>query len=47
MATQHGSQTLIEAVRLMDTAGIEIADIELRKPTLDEVFISLTGGSQE
>ncbi len=47
VATQHGSQTLIEAVRLMDTAGIEIADIELRKPTLDEVFISLTGGSQE
>ncbi len=47
IATNHGSQTLIEAVRLLDTAGIEIADIELRKPTLDEVFISLTGTAQE
>ena len=37
-----GSQALIEAVRILDTAGIELSDIELRKPTLDEVFLNLT-----
>ncbi len=47
MSTKNGSQSLVEAVRLLDSAQIEIADIELRKPTLDEVFISLTGAAKE
>jgi ABC-2 type transport system ATP-binding protein len=38
-----GSQSLIEVVRTMDTAGIPILDIQLHKPTLDDVFLSLTG----
>lgn len=42
LPTENGSQTLLEAVRLLDKENIEIADIELRKATLDEVFISLT-----
>jgi ABC-2 type transport system ATP-binding protein len=41
--TNTGAQTLIEAVRRLDTAKITIADIELRKPSLDEVFLKLTG----
>jgi ABC-2 type transport system ATP-binding protein len=40
---EDGSQTLIEAVRVMDTASVPIIDIQLHKPTLDDVFLSLTG----
>ena len=39
----HGAQTLIEVVRDFDEAGIQIDDIALRRPTLDDVFLSLTG----
>jgi daunorubicin resistance ABC transporter ATP-binding subunit len=38
-----GSQTLTEVVRRLDGAGITPGDISLRKPTLDDVFLSLTG----
>ncbi|TDD71172.1 ATP-binding cassette domain-containing protein [Actinomadura rubrisoli] len=33
---------LTEAVRALDAAGIAVADIGLRRPTLDEVFLRLT-----
>ena len=36
-------RTLTEAVRGLDEAGIEAEDIALRRPTLDEVFLQLTG----
>jgi ABC-2 type transport system ATP-binding protein len=36
--------TLTQAVRALDDAGVEVADIALRRPTLDEVFLHLTGG---
>ena len=42
-----GSPVLIEAVRALDSAGVGVADIGLRRPTLDDVFISLTGHSAE
>lgn len=38
-----GSKAIIEAVRKLDEAKIEIEDISLRRPTLDDVFLSLTG----
>jgi ABC-2 type transport system ATP-binding protein len=38
-----GSDRLVEAVRLLDAAGVVVDDIALRRPTLDEVFLSLTG----
>jgi ABC-2 type transport system ATP-binding protein len=38
-----GSRTLMEAVRRLDAAGITPDDIALHKPTLDDVFLSLTG----
>jgi ABC-2 type transport system ATP-binding protein len=38
-----GAQTLIQVVRDLDEAGIRIDDIALRRPTLDDVFLSLTG----
>jgi ABC-2 type transport system ATP-binding protein len=38
-----GAQTLIQIVRDFDEAGIHIDDIALRRPTLDDVFLALTG----
>jgi ABC-2 type transport system ATP-binding protein len=34
---------LMAALRSLDTAGVEIDDVTLRQPTLDEVFLALTG----
>jgi daunorubicin resistance ABC transporter ATP-binding subunit len=34
---------LVAAVRSVEAAGVEIDDIALRRPTLDEVFLALTG----
>jgi ABC-2 type transport system ATP-binding protein len=42
-----GSARLLEAVRAMDTLGLEVSDIGLRRATLDEVFLSLTGRPAE
>ncbi len=38
-----GAGLLVEVIRELDTRGIAIDDIGLRRPTLDDVFISLTG----
>jgi ABC-2 type transport system ATP-binding protein len=38
-----GAQTLVQIVRDLDEAGIHIDDIGLRRPTLDDVFLALTG----
>ena len=38
-----GAATLTQALRLLDGGGIEIQDVGLRRPTLDDVFLSLTG----
>jgi ABC-2 type transport system ATP-binding protein len=38
-----GAAHLVQVVRELDEAGIGIDDISLRRPTLDDVFLSLTG----
>jgi ABC-2 type transport system ATP-binding protein len=38
-----GVATLVDAVRVLDDIGIEPHDIALREPTLDDVFLNLTG----
>ena len=38
-----GARRLPELVRAIDDAGIELAGLELRQPTLDDVFLHLTG----
>lgn len=43
----EGPRLLTEAVRRLDAEGIEIADIGLRRPTLDDVFLALTGHAAE
>jgi ABC-2 type transport system ATP-binding protein len=40
---EGGVQTLIQVVRDLDEASIAIDDIGLRRPTLDDVFLSMTG----
>jgi ABC-2 type transport system ATP-binding protein len=41
------SGAIAEAVRRLDAAGVGIDDLVLRRPTLDDVFISLTGHAAE
>ena len=36
---------LIAALRSLEGAGIEVQDVAMRQPTLDEVFLALTGTS--
>jgi ABC-2 type transport system ATP-binding protein len=38
---------IVEAVRRLDQAGVGVADIALRRPTLDDVFLALTGHAAE
>jgi ABC-2 type transport system ATP-binding protein len=38
-----GAQRLLQVLRDLDAAGIAIDDIGLRRPTLDDVFLTLTG----
>ncbi|WP_330249610.1 ATP-binding cassette domain-containing protein [Nocardia sp. NBC_00565] len=38
-----GAKTLAEALRRLDSAGVELVDIALRRPSLDDVFLQLTG----
>ena len=42
-----GASPLPEAVRLLDGAGLSIVDLSLRRPTLDDVFLALTGHAAE
>jgi ABC-2 type transport system ATP-binding protein len=38
-----GARALAAAVRELDAAGIHLDDLSLHRPTLDDVFLSLTG----
>lgn len=38
-----GAKTLAEALRRLDSASVELVDIALRRPSLDDVFLQLTG----
>jgi ABC-2 type transport system ATP-binding protein len=42
-----GSRTLIEGVRRLDAAGVEPDGLALRRPSLDDVFLALTGHAAE
>ena len=43
----NSTSTLIEAVKLLNAANIELADIALRRPSLDDVFLSMTADPSE
>lgn len=42
-----GASVLVEGLRRLDGAGIAVDDVGLRRPTLDDVFLSLTGRPAE
>ena len=46
-ASGGGASVLVQVVRDLDAAGITIDDIGLRRPTLDDVFLALTGHAAE
>jgi ABC-2 type transport system ATP-binding protein len=39
----NGAKTLIEVIRRLDAAGVEVSDIGIHGATLDDVFMALTG----
>jgi ABC-2 type transport system ATP-binding protein len=41
--TDRGASELVDVVRRLDEAGIPADDLALRRPTLDDVFLALTG----
>jgi ABC-2 type transport system ATP-binding protein len=43
IAARGGSRLLPVVVRALDEAALAVEDISLRRPTLDEVFLALTG----
>jgi ABC-2 type transport system ATP-binding protein len=45
--TTNGATALVQVVRDLDEATIRIDDIGLRRPTLDDVFLALTGHGAE
>jgi len=42
-----GPKSLIEALRRLDAEGVVVLDVGLHRPTLDDVFLSLTGHAAE
>jgi ABC-2 type transport system ATP-binding protein len=42
-----GATALIETLRSLDTSGIHPLDVGLKRPSLDDVFLSLTGHAAE
>jgi len=45
VTTRKPARTLVDLVRWIDQLGIELADVQLRRPSLEDVFIELTGKS--
>jgi len=41
--TKNGSALVTQVVRALDGAGIDVEQLNLSVPTLDEVFLKLTG----
>jgi ABC-2 type transport system ATP-binding protein len=38
-----GAGMLVDVIRALDADGVEVLDLALRRPTLDDVFLALTG----
>jgi len=42
-AIRSGDRTVPRALRALDDAGVDVLNVEVRRPTLDDVFLTLTG----
>lgn len=47
VATEGNAKTVLEAARRLDDHGVALEDIALRRPSLDDVFLALTGHAAE
>ncbi|MDQ3165757.1 MAG: ATP-binding cassette domain-containing protein [Actinomycetota bacterium] len=47
VASSGGASVLVSIIRDLDAEGVGIDDIGLRRPTLDDVFLTLTGHAAE
>ena len=45
VSTRKPARTLVDIVRWIDQSGIELADVQLKRPSLEDVFLELTGKS--
>ena len=45
VSAHHPARALVELVKWVDQEGLELADVHLKRPTLEDVFIELTGKS--
>lgn len=43
ISSSHPARTLVELVKWIDQKGLDLEDIQLKRPTLEDVFIELTG----
>jgi ABC-type multidrug transport system ATPase subunit len=47
LTVNDGRRLLVEVVRLLDQEGVETHSLALREPSLDDVFLTLTGRRAE
>jgi ABC-2 type transport system ATP-binding protein len=47
LTVRRRTGAIVEAVRRLDEAGVGVDDIGLKRPTLDDVFLTLTGHAAE
>ena len=47
MPVSGGAAVLTDALRRLDAAQVTLDDVGLRRPTLDDVFLTLTGKHAE
>jgi ABC-2 type transport system ATP-binding protein len=45
LAVEGGGRELMSALKAVEDAGVDVEDVALRQPRLDEVFLALTGQS--
>jgi ABC-2 type transport system ATP-binding protein len=47
LSVRERGGSIVEAVRRLSEAGVGVDDLALRRPTLDDVFLALTGRAAE
>ena len=45
LTVDDGERALVELVRLLDETGAALVSVNLARPTLDDVFLTVTGRS--